>query len=172
MDLKSYIREIPDFPKPGINFKDITPLLQNSEAFHQAVDVLAEKVEGFDFDKIMAVESRGFIFASALAYKLNKGFVPVRKKGKLPYKTISYTYQLEYGQDTLEVHEDALQKGDRVLIVDDLLATGGTAEACIQLTHKLSAEVSAIVFLIELTFLKGREKLKDYPVVTIVKFDS
>ncbi|MCD6079869.1 MAG: adenine phosphoribosyltransferase [Candidatus Omnitrophica bacterium 4484_49] len=172
MGLKSYIREIPDFPKPGINFKDITPLLQNSEAFHQAVDVLAEKVEGFDFDKIMAVESRGFIFASALAYKLNKGFVPVRKKGKLPYKTISYTYQLEYGQDTLEVHEDALQKGDRVLIVDDLLATGGTAEACIQLTHKLSAEVSAIVFLIELTFLKGREKLKDYPVVTIVKFDS
>ncbi len=172
MDLKSYIREIPDFPKPGINFKDITPLLQNSEAFHQAVDVLAEKVEGFDFDKIMAVESRGFIFASALAFKLNKGFIPVRKKGKLPYKTISYTYQLEYGQDTLEVHEDALQKGEKVLIIDDLLATGGTAEACIRLTHKLSAEVSAIAFLIELTFLKGRERLKDYPVISIIEFSS
>jgi adenine phosphoribosyltransferase len=172
MDLKSYIREIPDFPKSGINFKDITPLLQNPEAFQEAVNILAQKVEGFEFSKIMAVESRGFIFAAALAYKLGKGFVPVRKKGKLPYKTVSYTYQLEYGQDTLEIHEDALQVGEKVLIVDDLLATGGTAEACIRLAEKLSAQVEAIVFLIELTFLKGREKFKNYPVITVIEFSS
>lgn len=172
MDLKSYIREIPDFPKAGINFKDITPLLQNPEAFKEAVDILAEKVKGFEFSKIMAVESRGFIFASALAYKLGKGFVPVRKKGKLPYKTVSYTYELEYGQDTLEIHEDALEAGEKVLIVDDLLATGGTAEACVRLAEKLSGQVVAIVFLIELTFLKGREKLKDYPVISVIEFSS
>ena len=170
MDLKSYIREIPDFPKPGIGFKDIMPLLQDKEAFKEAIDSLYDAVKDCEFDKIIAVESRGFILGGALAYKMGVGFVPVRKKGKLPSKTISYTYQLEYGEDTLEIHEDALAAGERVLILDDLLATGGTVRAAINMVEQLKAEVAAVVFLIELTFLNGRDKIGDYPIKSLIQF--
>lgn len=169
-DLRTYIREIPDFPKPGIKFKDITPLLQDKEAFKFAIDILAQELSSYKFDKIVAVESRGFIFGGALAYRLGVGFIPVRKKGKLPYKTVSYTYQLEYGEDTLEMHEDALKEGEAVVVLDDLLATGGTAKAVINLVKGLKAEVAVIAFLIELTFLNGREKLRGYPVISLIQF--
>ena len=170
MDLKKYIREVPDFPRPGIGFKDITPLLQDKEAFKFAIDSLAQKVKGYNFNKIVAVEARGFILGATLAYKMGVGFIPVRKKNKLPAQTISYTYQLEYGRDTLEMHQDALTEGEPVLVLDDLLATGGTVNAVLNLVQKLKAEVSVIAFLVELGFLKGREKLKDYPVVSLIQF--
>lgn len=170
MELRAYIREIPDFPQPGINFKDITPLLQDKSAFRYAIDKLAQELARFQFEKIVAVESRGFIFASALAYKLGVGFIPVRKKGKLPYQTISYTYQLEYGEDTLEMHQDALNEGEQVLILDDLLATGGTLSAVVNLVRELKANISAIAFVVELTFLNGRDKLKEFPLVSLIKF--
>jgi len=170
MDFKSYIREVPDFPKPGIGFKDIMPLLQDKEAFKAAIDALYDAVKDYEFDKIVAVESRGFILGGALAYKMGVGFVPVRKKGKLPSKTISYTYQLEYGEDTLEIHEDALAAGEKVLILDDLLATGGTVGAAINMVKQLQAEVAAVVFLIELTFLNGRDKIGDYPIKSLIQF--
>ena len=170
MDLKSYIREIPDFPKPGIGFKDIMPLLQDKEALKEAIDALYDVVKDKKIDKIAAVESRGFILGGALAYKMGVGFVPVRKKGKLPSKTISYTYQLEYGEDTLEMHEDALAAGEKVLILDDLLATGGTVNAVINMVEQLGGEVSLAVFLIELTFLNGRDKLGNTPVISLIQF--
>ncbi len=170
MDLKSYIREIPDFPKPGIGFKDIMPLLQDKEALKEAIDALYDAVKDKKIDKIAAVESRGFILGGALAYKMGVGFVPVRKKGKLPSKTISYTYQLEYGEDTLEMHEDALAAGEKVLILDDLLATGGTVNAVINMVEQLGGEVSLAVFLIELTFLNGRDKLGNTPVISLIQF--
>ena len=170
LDLKSIIRDIPDFPKPGIIFKDITPLLKNGDAFHQAVDVMADHLKGLQLDLIVGVESRGFIFCPVLAYKLNVGFIPVRKKGKLPYKTESEAYSLEYGEAVVEMHQDAIEPGMRVAVVDDLLATGGTAAATARLVEKLGGEVLAINFLIELSFLKGREKLSKYAVSSVISY--
>ncbi|MBP7216743.1 MAG: adenine phosphoribosyltransferase [Candidatus Omnitrophica bacterium] len=169
-DLECTIRTIPDFPKPGILFRDITTLLQNKKALKQAVDLLVAKFKNKQIDAVVAVEARGFILGGALAYKLGKGFVPVRKKGKLPWKTKSVTYELEYGTDTLEMHEDAINPGDRVLIIDDLLATGGTVEAVAQLVKQFGGTIVGIGFIIELVDLKGREKLKGYPVHSLVKF--
>jgi adenine phosphoribosyltransferase len=161
-NLKTYIRDIPDFPKKGIIFKDITTLLSDKDAFKEAIDVFIGRYKGKKIDKIVAADARGFIFGGALAYELGTGFVPVRKKGKLPYKAISADYELEYGTDTLYAHEDCIVPGERVLIVDDLLATGGTAKAICELVKRLGGEVVELAFLIELDFLSGRSKLKDY----------
>lgn len=170
LDLKKCIRNIPDFPKSGILFRDITTLLNNKQAFKTAIDKLCEKYKNKKIDKVVAVEARGFILGGAIAHKLGTAFVPVRKKGKLPARTTSATYDLEYGTDTLEIHEDAIKKDDKVLIVDDLLATGGTVKAVTDLVNKLKGKVSGIAFLIELTDLKGKEKLKDYPVYSLIKY--
>lgn len=169
-DLSAYIRDIPDFPKKGIIFKDITTLLNNKDAFRAAVDLLAEKVKDEKIDYVISVESRGFIFGAALAYKLGAGFVPVRKKGKLPSKTKAVTYSLEYGTDTLEIHDDAIQPRSKVLLVDDLLATGGTVEAAIKLLTTFDAVIVGIAFLIELKFCNGRGKLKGYPVHSLIEY--
>ncbi len=168
--LESYIRSIPDFPKPGILFRDITTLLKEKKALKEAINTLAAKFKDKKVDIVVAVESRGFIFGSVLAYKLGAGFVPVRKKGKLPAKTNSATYELEYGTDTLQMHHDAIKPGQRVLIVDDLLATGGTAKAVIDLIEQLAGKIVGITFLIELTGLKGREKLTGFPVFSLIKY--
>ncbi len=170
IDLKSYIRDIPNFPKEGIIFKDLTLLLRDKDALKQAVDILAEKFQKEKIDYIVAVEARGFIFGSAIAYKLDAGFVPIRKKGKLPYRTSSITYELEYGTDTLEIHEDALPANSRVLIVDDLLATGGTVRAVVDLVKKQNAKIVGVAFLVELGFLNGKEKLKGLPLFSVIKF--
>jgi adenine phosphoribosyltransferase len=170
IDLKNCIRDIPDFPKPGIIFKDITTLLKNHKAFKQAIDQLAAKFKNKKIDYVVSIESRGFIFGTVLAYKLGAGFVPVRKKGKLPFKTKSVSYSLEYGTDTLEIHEDALESGSRVLIVDDLLATGGTMEGVVKLVKGFGAKVIGVAFLIELSFLNGKEKLKGEPVYTVIRY--
>jgi len=170
LDLKNYIRDIPDFPKPGILFKDITTLLQNKVAFKKAVDGLADKFKDKKIDLVVAVEARGFILGGAVAHKLGAAFVPVRKKGKLPWKTNSATYELEYGTDTLEMHHDAIKPTDRVLIIDDLLATGGTVKAVTDLVKQLQGKIVGIAFLIELTFLKGKDKLKDYPIFSLIKY--
>ena len=168
--LEKSIRHIPDFPKPGIIFYDVTTLIQNKSAFKKSIDLLVKKYKNKKIDKVVAVESRGFIFGSVLANKLNAGFVPVRKKGKLPGKTNSVTYELEYGTDTLEMHDDAIEKNERVLIVDDLLATGGTAKAVTELVKQKEGKVIGIAFLIELLFLNGKEKIKDYPVLSLIKY--
>ena len=170
--LKKAIREIPDFPKKGILFYDITTLLKDPAAFRDSIDALAAKLEGKDFDAILGVESRGFIFAAALAYKLGKGLVVVRKPGKLPSETIQATYDLEYGTDTIEMHADAVGSAQKVVIVDDLLATGGTAQATAELVEKAGGRVEAILFLVELDFLNGREKLKGYETVSILNYSS
>ena len=170
MDLKDLIRDVPDFPKKGIIFKDITTLLKDKDAFKEAVDKLAEECKGKKTDIVVAVEARGFIFGGVLAYKLGAGFVPLRKPGKLPYKTIKETYELEYGTDTLEIHEDAIKNGENVLIIDDLLATGGTSLATVKLVEKLGGNVSKIVFLIDLAFLKGSEKLDGYDVSSLITY--
>lgn len=167
--LKAYIRDIPGFPKEGIVFKDITPLLGSGSEFREAVDTIAKAYKDKKIDVVVSVEARGFMLGSAVAYKLGAGVVPVRKKGKLPYKTHSCTYQLEYGTDTLEIHQDAFKKGARILIVDDLLATGGTTQAVIEMVEKMGANIAGIAFLIELTALKGREKLKGYPILSLIK---
>ncbi len=169
-DLKKYIRNIPDFPKQGILFRDITTLLNKKEKFKEVIDVLANRYRDRKIDAVVAVESRGFIFGSALAYKLGAAIVPVRKKGKLPYKTIKAAYTLEYGEDTLEMHEDAFHPGARVLLMDDLLATGGTISAVVDLARKLKGKIVEIAFIIELSDLKGRAKLKDLPVYSMVKY--
>jgi len=169
-ELKSIIRDIPDFPKKGIIFKDITPLLQNSDAFKYSVDQVCAEFRNKKINVVLSIESRGFIFGAIVAYNLGASFVPVRKKGKLPYETHSVTYDLEYGTDTLEIHRDAIKNGQNVLIVDDLLATGGTAEAVAKLVGKMDGKVTGIAFLIELTFLKGREKIKDYPIYTLMQY--
>ncbi|MBN1872130.1 MAG: adenine phosphoribosyltransferase [Candidatus Omnitrophica bacterium] len=169
-DLRGIIRDVPDFPKQGIIFKDITPLLRDGSAFRKAIDFLYGHYKDKDIDVVLSVESRGFILGSVLAYKLGAGFVPVRKKGKLPYKTHAVTYDLEYGKDTLEIHEDAISPSDKVLIVDDLLATGGTVQAVAGLTEKMGGDIVGIGFLIELTFLKGRERIKDYEVISLIKY--
>lgn len=170
INLKEYIRNIPDFPKQGILFRDITTLLKDAKAFKYAVDSLSDKYKNKKIDAVVAVEARGFIFGAAVAYKLGASFVPVRKKGKLPWKTNSVTYDLEYGTDTLEMHHDAIKAGDNVLIVDDLLATGGTVKAVTELVKQLQAKITGIVFLVELTDLKGKDKLKDYPVYSLIKY--
>lgn len=161
---------MPDFPKKGVIFKDITPLLKDNKGFKKAIDALAKIFKKMEIDKILSMESRGFIFGSALAYKLECGFVPVRKKGKLPWKTRSVTYDLEYGKDSLEIHLDAIEPGEKILIVDDVLATGGTARAVVDLVKGFDAEVAGCVFLIELGFLKGREKLKDCDIFSLIKY--
>ncbi|NOX90546.1 MAG: adenine phosphoribosyltransferase [Calditrichaeota bacterium] len=163
------IRNVPDFPKPGIMFKDITPILQDAELFAVSIDLFAESMEGIRVDLIAAIEARGFIFAATLAYKLGLGFIPIRKPGKLPYKTYKEEYDLEYGTDALEIHQDAVQKGQRVLLLDDLLATGGTALAAAKLIEKCGGEVTAVRFLIELTFLNGIDKLQQYSVHSLIK---
>lgn len=172
MDLKSLIRDVPDFPKPGIVFKDITTLTKNPEGFRQSVDEMASLYEGRGVDVVVGMESRGFIFGGAVAYLLGAGFVPARKPGKLPAGAISAEYELEYGTDRLEMHRDAIASGQKVLVVDDLLATGGTAEATVDLVSQLGGEIVGIVFLIDLTFLKGREKLADYEVSSLIEYDS
>ncbi|MBI2486137.1 MAG: adenine phosphoribosyltransferase [Deltaproteobacteria bacterium] len=169
-DLKKYIRDIPNFPREGIMFHDITPLLQNPKAFRQAIDAMAQMMKGREVEYMIGVEARGFIFASALAYKLETGLVIIRKLGKLPYETINASYDLEYGKDILEVHRDAISGGSRVVLVDDLLATGGTAAAVGNLVKKLGGEIIGYSFLVELTELKGREKLKPYPVWSVLEF--
>ncbi|MDD5518596.1 MAG: adenine phosphoribosyltransferase [Candidatus Omnitrophica bacterium] len=168
--LERAIRNIADFPKAGIIFRDITSLIQNKSAFKKAVDLLADKYKGKKINKVVGVEARGFIFGAALAHKIGAGFIPVRKKGKLPCKTISATYALEYGTDTLEIHEDAIEPGEKILIIDDLLATGGTVKAVTGLVNKLKGKIRGIGFVIELVDLKGKEKLKGYPVFSLVKF--
>ena len=170
LQLKSYIRDIPDFPKPGILFRDITPLLADKQAFSNAVKALAEPFADSAIDYVAAVEARGFIFGSAVAEALGAGFIPIRKKGKLPHKTTSVTYDLEYGTDTLEVHTDAVADGARVLMVDDLLATGGTMAAACGLMEKLNAEIAALAFLVELTPLAGREKLTNHNIYTVISY--
>jgi len=168
--LKNVIRDIPNFPKKGIIFKDITKLLADPVLFANVVDKFEQAFKKLKIDKVVVIESRGFIFGAPLAYKLKTGIIPVRKKGKLPYKTIAASYSLEYGKATLEMHTDALEAGDRVVIIDDLLATGGTVSAAIELVEKLEAKIIGIGFLIELTFLKGREKLKGNKVVSLIKY--
>lgn len=168
--LRSAIRDVPDFPKPGILFKDITPVLSDPALFRMAVDILADRHSNSRIDKVCAVEARGFIFAAAVAYKLGSGLVPIRKKGKLPYKTLEASYDLEYGSATLQMHLDALKKNERVLLIDDLLATGGTAAATAQLIEKLGGTIVEIEFLVELSFLKGREKLSKYKVFSPISF--
>src|SRR6202158_4825371 len=170
--LKKLIREVPDFPKPGILFYDITTLLKNKQGFATLIDALSENYIGQDVDLVLGMEARGFIFAPALAYRLNAGFVPVRKPGKLPAATTRYDYALEYGTNTLEIHQDAIQKGERVIIVDDLLATGGTAEATTKLAASLGAEVVGLGFVVELDFLKGRAKLPEYDVFSLLHYDK
>jgi adenine phosphoribosyltransferase len=170
--LKKLIREIPDFPKPGILFYDITTLLKDKVGFASLIDALSEHYLDQKVDLVLGMEARGFIFAPALAYRLNAGFVPVRKPGKLPAATAKYDYALEYGTNTLEIHKDAIQMGQRVIIVDDLLATGGTAEATTKLATSLGAEVVGLGFVVELDFLKGRAKLGEYDVFSLLHYDK
>lgn len=171
MDLKSQIRVIEDFPIEGVIFKDVTTLTKDKLAFKTAVDKLIENLQGKDIDYIVGPEARGFLFGAAVAYGLGAGFVPIRKPGKLPAETTSFEYELEYGKNTLEIHTDALGKGDKVAIVDDLLATGGTVLAAAKLVESLGSEVVAMEFLIELEDLKGREKLKNYQVNSLIKYE-
>lgn len=168
--LETSVRNIPDFPKPGILFRDITTLLQDRKAFKIAVDELAKAFKSKKIDKVVGVESRGFVLGAAVAYKLGAGFVVARKKGKLPWKTHSVTYQLEYGTDTLEIHQDALKAGERVVIIDDLIATGGTVDGVVELVNKFKARIVGIGFVIELFDLGGVKKLKGYPVYSLIKF--
>ncbi len=168
--LEDFIRDVQDFPQQGVLFKDITPLLQDGSAFHASIDRLAAHYAGAGIQTVVGVESRGFIFGAPLAYQLNCGFVPVRKFGKLPNDTVSVEYALEYGTNVVEIHKDAIKPGERVLIVDDLLATGGTVSASIELVEKLGGHIAGISFLVELTFLKGREQLKNYDVFALIKY--
>lgn len=166
------IRDIPDFPKKGVVFRDITTLIKNGKAFDEVVDIFYKQLKGKKVNSVVAIESRGFIFGGALAKKLKCGLVPVRKSGKLPWFTEKEDYQLEYGTDSLHIHRDALKKGEKVVVVDDLLATGGTLGATCRLVEKLGGKVAKILVLVELSFLKGREKLKDYDLHSIIKYDS
>jgi len=172
MDLKKEFRHVVDFPKEGIDFIDITPILQDPNLLCYSVDALCEMASKYDFDLIISPESRGFILGTPMCYKMKKGFVPVRKKGKLPYKTVSIEYDLEYGSAILEIHQDAIKKGQKVILIDDLLATGGTTLANIKLVEELGGIVEAVVCLVELTYLNGRKNLKDYKVESVVTFDE
>ncbi|HBW12888.1 MAG TPA: adenine phosphoribosyltransferase [Proteiniclasticum sp.] len=171
MDFKEKIAIIPNFPKEGISFKDITPLIGDGKAFQELIDTMAKKLKELKVDYIAGPEARGFIFGVPLAYALGVGFIPIRKPGKLPQETVSITYDLEYGTDTLEIHKNAFKKGDRVALVDDLLATGGTISACAKLIELAGGEVASIDFMIELTELKGRDKLEGYHVESMVQYD-
>jgi adenine phosphoribosyltransferase len=171
-DLKQYIRSIPDFPKKGIVFRDITTLLRDKEAFRQAIDSFVDRYKNVRIDKIVSVESRGFIFGSALAYRLHAGFVPVRKPKKLPGTTLRREYKLEYGTDALEIHTDAIGHGEHILIIDDLLATGGTIRATCDLVKQLGGVIVGVAFLIELSFLNGRAGLQEYDIVSLINYDA
>jgi adenine phosphoribosyltransferase len=171
-DLERRIRTVPDFPKPGISFKDITPLIEDGEALHTAVDALALATYGLDYDRILSAEARGFVLGTALAYRARKGLVLARKPNKLPRETITATYELEYGTDSLEAHSDAIAPGTKVLVADDLLATGGTARAMCQLVENAGATVAGVAFLIELSYLNGRARLTPYEVVSLITYDD
>lgn len=170
MNLKDTIRVIPDYPQPGISFKDISTLLKNGNAFNCAIDSIANQYQGQEIDLVIGPEARGFVIGAPVAYALGAGFIPVRKPGKLPGATVRHEYQLEYGKDVLEIHKDAITPGQKILVVDDLLATGGTIQATIALAEKLGGVVTGVAFLIELTFLNGREKLANYPVVSLIQY--
>lgn len=170
--LEDYIITIPDFPKEGIMFRDVTGILNSAEAIKMSIDGVCEKLEGLEYDKIVGPEARGFIFGMPVAYATNKSFVPIRKKGKLPREVISETYDLEYGTATVEIHKDSIKPGDKVVVIDDLLATGGTMEADVKLIERLGGEVVKIVFIIELAGLNGRERLKKYDVDSLVIYEG
>jgi adenine phosphoribosyltransferase len=170
MDLKKYIRDIPDFPQKGVMFRDITTLLKEPEPFKYVIDTIVDRYKNEKIDKLASVEARGYIFGGAIAYILNCGFVPVRKPGKLPAEKVSQEYELEYGKNVVEIHKDAIKPGERVLVFDDLLATGGTVQATCKLIETLGGKVVACVFISELTYLKGIEKLKDYDVFSMVHY--
>lgn len=169
-ELRNAIRDIPDFPKPGIIFKDITPLIRDKDLFKKVIDEFVNRYKGRSIDFVACIEARGFMFGGALAYELDAGLIPIRKKGKLPHKTRSATYELEYGTDSLHIHEDAIGPGHKVLLFDDVLATGGTAKATAGLIKELGGEIVEIAFLIELEFLKGRDKLKGYDMFSLIKY--
>ena len=171
-ELKDYVRTIPNFPKEGIMFRDVTSVIQDPEGLKLAIDSIQDKIKDLDFDLVMGAESRGFVFGTPIAYNLNKGFVMCRKKGKLPCETISESYALEYGEATLEIHKDSIKPGQKVVIVDDLIATGGTVEAMIKLVEDLGGQVAGIVFLIELVDLHGRDKLKGYNVYSAIEYEG
>ena len=170
--LEEYVKSIPDFPEKGIIFRDVTSVLQDADGLHMAIDQMQKKLEGVDFDIVLGPESRGFIFGVPIAYNMHKAFVPVRKKGKLPRATISQTYDLEYGTATIEIHQDAIQPGQKVVIIDDLIATGGTTEAIIKMVEELGGEVVRCVFLMELAGLKGREKLNGYDIDSAIIYEG
>ena len=170
--LEEYVKSIPDFPEKGIIYRDVTSVLQDAEGLHLAIDQMQEKLEGVDFDVVLGPESRGFIFGVPIAYNMHKAFVPVRKKGKLPRATISQTYDLEYGTATIEIHKDAIQPGQKVVIIDDLIATGGTTEAIIKMVEELGGKVVKIVFLMELAGLKGRERLSGYDIDSAIIYEG
>ncbi len=171
-ELRQFIRDIPDFPRPGIIFRDITPLLLNPQAFRAAIAYMVEPFRGRGIDVVAAAEARGFVFAAPVALELNAGFVPIRKPGKLPYETHRYTYELEYGTDTVEMHRDAIGSGHRILLIDDVLATGGTMEACCRLVEKAGGEIVACAFLLELGYLRGRDRLRTYDVYSVLTIDD
>ncbi|MFN2594234.1 MAG: adenine phosphoribosyltransferase [Actinomycetota bacterium] len=170
--LKAYIRDIPDFPKKGVAFKDITPLLADKKAFSYTIDAMAHEFDRDEIDKVLGIEARGFMVAAPLAYRFTAGLIPVRKKGKLPWDVATETYELEYGSDSLEMHRDAIAPGERILIVDDVLATGGTADATARLTETCGGKVAGIATIMELTFLGGRQRLADYEVFSVISFPS
>ena len=169
MNFNDYIRDIPDFPKEGILFKDITPLLKDKDVFKKAIDTIADNYNDIEIDYVVGIEARGFIIGTPLAYALNKGFIPIRKPGKLPYEKISASYDLEYGSNELEIHTDAISEGDNILLVDDLLATGGTTKASVDLIEKLGGNIVSIAFLLELVELNGREEIEDYDIYTLLQ---
>ena len=170
--IEEYVRSIPDFPEPGIIFRDVTSILQDADGLHLAIDLIQEKLKDVDFDVVVGPESRGFIFGVPIAYNLHKPFVPIRKKGKLPRETVSVSYDLEYGSAEIEMHKDSIKPGQKVVIVDDLIATGGTIEAAIKLVEQLGGEVVKVVFLMELAGLKGRERLNGYDVASVICYDG
>ena len=170
--IEEYVRSIPDFPEPGIIFRDITSVLNDAEGLQLAIDSMDDLLKGVDFDVVVGTESRGFIFGMPIAYQEKKPFVPVRKKGKLPLETISQDYDLEYGSATIEMHKDSIKPGQKVVIVDDLIATGGTVEACIKMIERLGGEVVKVIFLMELKGLKGRERLKGYDVASVISYEG
>lgn len=170
--IEEYVRSIPDFPEPGIIFRDVTSILQEADGLHLAIDLIQEKLEGLEFDVVAGTESRGFIFGVPVAYNMHKPFVPVRKKGKLPCETVSREYALEYGTAAIEIHKDAIMPGQKVVLIDDLIATGGTIEAAAKLVEELGGEVVKIVFLMELAGLNGREKLAEYDVESVICYEG